>query len=80
MALERELDTFQRELPDLLSNPENHGKYVLIQADRILGLYPSFETGLDAGYQQCELEPFLVKKVVEHEEPVYFSRNAIPCR
>ncbi len=81
MALERELELFARELPGLLADPANHGRYVLIGGDppAVAGVYATVELGLEAGYQRFELNPFLVKRIAEHEEPLYFSR-VVRCR
>jgi hypothetical protein len=74
-TLETELKTFRRVLPDLLADSTNTGKFVLIHGDTVAGVFPTRESGLDAGYERFELAPFLVKRIVEHEEPKYFSRN-----
>ncbi len=75
MALERELETFARELPTLLQQQENHGKYALIRAEAVDSIWATKEEALAAGYDRFGLETFLVKEVVEHEKPVYFSRR-----
>lgn len=75
MALEQELQTFQRELPALLADPAKRGKYALVHGDAVAGIYPSVDAALDAGYDHFGLDPFLVKEITEHEEPRYFSRN-----
>jgi hypothetical protein len=75
MALEQELDTFRRELPQLLLSDETKGKFALIHADELAGTYSTFEEALEAGYELFGLEQFLVKQAVEHEKPRYFSRN-----
>ena len=74
-TLDRELDTFRRELPTLLADPANRGLFALVRGPAVTGLYPSFDTALSAGYDRFGLEPFLVKEVTEHEVPRYFSRN-----
>ena len=74
-AIKTELETFRRVLPDLLADPANTGKYVLIHGETVSGVFPTRESGLDAGYERFELAPFLVKRIVEREEPKYFSRN-----
>lgn len=74
-SLDMELDTFRRVLPGLLADPANVGKYVLIHDDTVAGVFPTLESGLDAGYERFELAPFLVKQIAAHEEPKYFSRN-----
>lgn len=74
-TLDREITTFRRELATLLADPANRGRYALVHADAVAGLYPTFETALAAGYDRFELSPFLVREVTDHERPKYFSRN-----
>ena len=73
--LDKELETFRRELPRLLGDPTQHGMFALVQGDSVVDVYPSFDAALSVGYDKFGLDPFLVKQVVEHEEPRYFSRN-----
>jgi hypothetical protein len=75
VALEKELETFRRELPTLLNDPANRGRFALVCGDSVVGLYPTFDTALSEGYDKFGLDPFLVKEVTDHEEPRYFSRN-----
>jgi hypothetical protein len=77
VALEREIELFKRELPGWLTDPAKVGQYVLIGGDpaKVVAMYPTFEAALAAGYEEFELGSFLVKQVVEREEPRYFSRN-----
>ncbi len=75
MSLERELETFRRELPNLLRDPANRGKYVLIHGDDLHGVWPTIDAALATGYDKFQLEPFLIKEVVEHETPRHFPRN-----
>lgn len=77
MALERELELFARELPGLLADPANHGKYVLIGGDppAVAGLYATIDDTIAAGYEKFGLAAFLAKKIQEREEVHYFSRN-----
>lgn len=78
MALERELETFRRELPRLLAEG-GQGAFALIAGDSVDSTWPSREEALQAGYDRFGLGPFLVKEVTEHERPIYFSRNVKPC-
>jgi hypothetical protein len=80
VALERELDVFHRELPRLLQNKENRGKYVLIHGDDVEGVYPSMDDALSAGYERFGLDVFLVKLIADDEEPQFFARNVTRCR
>jgi hypothetical protein len=75
LALEKELETFRRELAALLSDPASRGRFALVRGDSVAGVYSDFDAALNAGYEKFGLEPFLVKEVTEHEEPRYFSRN-----
>ncbi len=78
MALERELAHFEKELPRLLA--EGHqGKHVLIGDDRVVGIWPTLEEALQAGYDTFGVKLFLVKEITAHPEPLYFSRNVKPC-
>ncbi len=75
MSIERELATFRRELPGLLKAPANVGKYVLIHGETIDSLHDTQEEALAAGYDRFGLAPFVVKQVLEHETPLFFSRG-----
>jgi len=73
MALEQEKQTFKRELPRLLQDPTNRGKYVLIQGDQVYETYPTVDEGLEAGYAKFDLQPFMVQEINDNPEPKYFS-------
>lgn len=77
MALEREVEVFKQQLPSLLAEPANRGRFALVGGDgpAVAGLYPTFAAALAAGYEQFGLAAFLVKEVTDHEEPRYFSRS-----
>jgi hypothetical protein len=72
MALEQELETFKRELPNLLAR---EGNFVVICGDQVTGIYSSYEDALKVGYDKCGLKPFLVKKIQAVEQVQYFSRD-----
>jgi hypothetical protein len=77
MVLEKELETFQRELPNLLAD---EGKFAVVSGDQILGIYTSYEDALAIGYEKCSLKPFLVKEIRAIEQVRYFSRDlTFPC-
>jgi hypothetical protein len=77
MALEAELETFHRELPNLLAE---EGKFVVVSGDQVVGTYTSYEDALKIGYEKCGLKPFLVKKIQALEQVQYFSRDlAFTC-
>ncbi|MEZ5337630.1 MAG: hypothetical protein R3F46_05140 [bacterium] len=66
--LRQELETYARHKPDLLARYE--GKFVLIVADRILGVFEDRQSASNAGYQQCTDAPFLVHQVLPVDLPV----------
>lgn len=80
MALDREMETFQRELSNLLRTESNRDKFVLIHDDKVDSVWSTVEEGLDAGYERFGLDIFLVKKITDHEKPIYFSRNLTRCQ
>lgn len=75
MALEKELETYKRELPNLLAN---EGKFALIKGDKVIDFFTSYEDALKAGYKLAGLEPFMVKKIQAIEEVHFFTRNIVP--
>ena len=77
MILQRELDLFNAALPDLLADPSSAGMFALVSVDGVAGVYDTFDAALAAGYDRFGLDRFLVKHIVEHEEPRYFSRNLV---
>ena len=77
MALEQEIKTYERELPNLL---QHEGKFALIHGDEVAGVYDTYEDALKAGYEKYELKPFLVKRIQAIEQVEYFTRDLIPCR
>lgn len=72
MALEREIETYNRELPTLL---DQQGKFVVVQGDATVGVYVSYEDALKFAYEKCGLKPFLVKKIQSAEQIQCFSRE-----
>jgi hypothetical protein len=77
MALEKEIETYNRELPALLAE---QGKFVLIHGDEKVATFVSYEDALKAGYEKYGLKPFLVKQIQAVEQVQYFSRDlAFSC-
>lgn len=77
MALETELATYQSSLP-LLKDRE--GKWVLIQGERVIDTYSSYDDALKAGYKEFGLKPFLVKQILAIEPVFYYSRPLMPAK
>ena len=79
MALEREMGTFRRELPRLLQDETNQGKYVLIHGEQVDSVWPTRAEALKAGYDRFGLGVFMVKEITQHEKVYSISRNVTPC-
>ncbi len=84
MALELELETYQRKLPELL---EHEGKFVLIRGEEVAGVWKTEERALAAAYKRFGPRvPFLVKKIQAVETPEFMRYdialfpNAAPDR
>jgi len=65
MALDREMATFQANLPALLE--KDAGRYVLIHGHQIAGVWHTKAAALEEGYRHFILEPFLVPHTVPAE-------------
>ena len=78
MPLEKELETYKRELPKLLAD---EGKFVLIQDERVYGTWGTYEDAIQEGYRLFQLRPFLVKRISPTEPVLHFTRDVLPaCR
>jgi hypothetical protein len=78
MALEKELETYRRELPKLVANA---GKFALIQGDQVAGIWETYQDALQEGYRVFGLKPFLVKPIQAVELIHHFTRDIQPsCR
>jgi hypothetical protein len=78
MALEKEIETYNRKLATLA---DQEGKFVVIQGDAVIGVYVSYEDALKLAYEKCGLKSFLVKKIQTVEQVQFFSRDLCfePC-
>ena len=77
MALEKELETYKRKLPELISE---EGKFVLIKGDDVCDTFTSYEDALKEGYKRFGLEPFLVKQIYAIEQVQLITRLLdLPC-
>jgi hypothetical protein len=72
MALEKEIETYNRELARLT---DQEGQFVVIQGEAIIGVYVSYEDALKLAYEKCGLKSFLVKKIQSVEQVQFFSRD-----
>ena len=75
MALEKELETYRKELPRLLAE---EGRFALIRGDRVAGTFSTYADALQAGYAKFSLSPFLVKRIEAVERVLFFTRDLTP--
>ncbi len=64
-----ELRTYRRLLPKLL---DREGQHVLIVGERLIGVFPTFQEAVGAGYDFHGLKPFFVERIEAHEVVPYF--------
>ena len=73
MALEKELETYQNRLAELKAQ---EGKFVLIQGDKIVDTYNTYEDAVKVGYTTFGVSmPFLVKQIRALEQVQHISGN-----
>jgi hypothetical protein len=73
IALEQELQTYNRKLPDLLQQID---KFVLIKESTVEGVYDTYIEALRAGYQKHGPDArFLVKRIAPAETVSFFTRD-----
>jgi hypothetical protein len=78
MALEKELETYRRELPNLLSRS---GKFALVHGNAVVSTWDSYQDAIQEGYRLFGLKPFLVKQIMATEQVYHFTRAVEPvCR
>lgn len=77
MALEKEIETYKSKLSELKAQ---EGKYVLIQADKVIDTFTSYEDAMKEGYTKFGVStPFLVKQIQAIEQAHFISRLVDPC-
>lgn len=76
MALEREIETYDRRLGELLAR---QGKYVVIHADEVVGTYDGFDDALRVGYERFGDDAFLVRQIRETQPVLTLHRSLRPC-
>ena len=76
MALEKELETYKKKLPEL---KQDEGKFVLIKGEEVIDTFTSYEDAIKEAYKRFKLEPFLVKQIHIIEQVQFISRSIKPC-
>jgi hypothetical protein len=62
MALEREIETYRKELPRLLAAGQA-GRFVLIKGEKVVGTWDTQAAAIQAGRERFGLEPLAVKRI-----------------
>ena len=70
MALEKELATYQARLGELMAH---EGKFVVIHGDEVVATLDTYEDALQKGYEEFQLNPFLVKRICAVEKRLAFE-------
>ncbi len=76
MALEKELETYKKNLSELVAKHE--GKFVLIHDEHVVDTFSTYEDAIKAGYQRFKADPFLVQQVLAIEPVFFVSRTSEP--
>jgi len=76
MALEKELETYNKKLPEL---KDSEGKFVLIHGEELVDIYSSYDDALKEGYNKFGLKPFLVKQIRTVEDVQFITRFVAFC-
>ncbi|WP_457329246.1 hypothetical protein [Rhizobacter sp. P5_C2] len=77
ITLQREFETFQSELPNLIAKGE--GQFVVIRGEQVCDFFPSYGQALAWAYERFGLEPFFVKQIAREEMAAHFTRDLRPC-
>ncbi len=77
MPLEKELETYKRELPALVA--ASRGKFVLIHDSQVAGVFDTYADAIRVGYEKFGLTPFLVKQINAMETVQHFTRDIGLC-
>jgi hypothetical protein len=77
MALEKELATYKDKLAELKAH---EGKYVLIQGDKVVDGFSTYDDAIKQGYAKFGVNtPFLVKQIQAVEQAQFISRLVTPA-
>jgi hypothetical protein len=76
IPLEKEIETYDNRLPELL---KDEGKFVLIVEEQIVGIFDTFEETMKAGYSRFRSQPFLARQISKTDPIIKSSRSVRPC-
>ena len=75
--LEVEERTYEAKKTELLAD---QGKFVVIRATEVLGVYDTYEDALKAAYGKYGLQSFFVRRIEAIPQVSYFTRDLAPCQ
>jgi hypothetical protein len=77
MSLEKELETYKRKRGGWIHEGKE-GLWVVIHGEEIIGMFPSLEAALEAGYERFGLEEvFMARQIVSEDHPIRSTRRAV---
>lgn len=74
---QKNLSFFQKELPTLITDNVYHGKFIVINDEKIKGAYDSFESALSFAVSHFSPNDFIIQQVIDDKERINFIRSAI---
>lgn len=74
MALETELKTYKRELPNLLGS---EGKYVVIRGEEIADVFETYDDALKFAYKSFGVDSLFMVKRIAAMEPISYVHRAV---
>jgi hypothetical protein len=77
MELDRELETYRRELPRLLKEGQE-GKFALVHGDTVDSCWDTGRQAYEEGCKRFGLDLFLVQQVLKDEPVLYSLVDVIP--
>jgi hypothetical protein len=69
--IKRELDTLRKQYREI---SKHEGKFVLIHGDFVAGYFDTYGEAESFGYEEYQLESFLIRKVTTKETPLSVMR------
>ena len=75
--LEKEVKTFEQNLPDLLKT--DTGKFALVKGTRIIGTFAAMTDALSYGYEKYKKQAFFVREISPTQEPLDFTYHRLFC-
>ena len=73
--LESELKAFEQHKSELIGSSK--GKFALVKGNTVVGVFDAEMDAIRQGYERFGNVPFLVKQIVEVEEPEVFTSGLL---